>query len=92
MAEGSNPSRPADREEKMEVRKHVLVPPHEIMSEAEVEKLLASYEITRRELPKIMINDPAITDLGAKGGDVVRIKRSNPISGISYYYRVVVEE
>jgi len=76
----------------MEVRKHVLVPPHEIMSEAEVERLLANYGITRRELPKIMINDPAIKDLGAKGGDVVRIKRSSPISGISYYYRVVVEE
>lgn len=76
----------------MEVRKHVLVPPHELMSEAEVEELLAIYGITKKELPRIKINDPAIKDLGAKSGDVIRIKRISPISGISYYYRVVVEE
>jgi DNA-directed RNA polymerase subunit H len=76
----------------MDVRKHVLVPPHELMSEAGVEELLAKYGITKRELPKILISDPAIKDLGAKSGDVVKIRRNSPVSGISYYYRVVIEE
>lgn len=76
----------------MEVRKHVLVPPHELMSEAEVEELLAKYGITKKELPKINVNDPAIKDLGVENGDVIKIKRISPISGISYYYRVVIEE
>jgi len=76
----------------MDVRKHVLVPPHELMSEAEVEELLTEYGITRRELPKILISDPAIKDLGVKSGDVIKVRRNSPVSGISYYYRVVVEE
>jgi len=70
----------------------VLVPPHELMSEAEVEELLTEYGITRRELPKILISDPAIKDLGVKSGDVIKVRRNSPVSGISYYYRVVVEE
>lgn len=93
MAEGSNPSRPAEREEKMEeVKRHVLVPSHDLMSEEETREILAKYGVTKRELPKISVNDPAIKGLGVKQGDVIRIKRESPFTGVSYYYRVVMEE
>jgi DNA-directed RNA polymerase subunit H len=76
----------------VEIRKHIMVPPHEIMSEDEVKKLLEIYRITKKELPKILMSDPVIREMNAKVGDVLKITRKSAIAGVSYYYRVVVEE
>ena len=97
MAGGSNPSRPARKrqnagEKMVEIRKHIMVPPHEIMSGDEVKKLLERYRITKKELPKILMSDPVIKEMNAKIGDVLKITRKSAIAGVSYYYRVVVEE
>ena len=72
--------------------KHVLVPSHRILSEKEKEELLKEKNIKLHQLPKILINDPAIKELKPKVGDVVEIIRKSPTSGETKYYRVVVIE
>ena len=76
----------------MEIRKHIMVPPHETMSGNEVKKLLEKYGITKKELPKISLDDPVTKEMKSKVGDVLKITRKSAIAGISYYYRIVVEE
>ena len=46
-------------------------------------------EVTEKELPKILIMDPAILAMEAKKGDVVRITRKSQTAGFSTYYRAV---
>jgi DNA-directed RNA polymerase subunit H len=75
----------------LDVTKHILVPKHEIISESEKEELLKKYGITLRQLPRILLNDPAIKHLNPKVGDVVRIIRKSPTAGEVEYYRVVVK-
>jgi len=72
--------------------KHVLVPSHRILSEKEKEELLKEKNIKLHQLPKILLNDPAIKELKPKVGDVVEIIRKSPTSGEAKYYRVVVIE
>ena len=45
---------------KLNVLKHVMVPDHKIMSDGEVSDLLARYNITTEQLPKIYHDDPAV--------------------------------
>jgi len=68
-----------------------LVPTHELLNLEEAEKVLKKYGVTRIELPKIMMNDPAIAHLKVSVGDIIMILRNNPETGKSYYYRVVIE-
>lgn len=71
---------------------HVLVPKHEIMKEEEIPELEKKYTITKYQLPRILKNDAAISQLNAKVGDVIEITRESPIVGKIKYYRVVVLE
>lgn len=68
-----------------------LVPEHEKLSDDEKEELLEEYEIRTKELPKILMDDPAIEDMDTEAGDVIKITRDSPTQGESTYYRVVVE-
>jgi len=70
--------------------KHVLVPKHEVLPEKEAEELLRRYNITKSQLPSILITDPALKGLNVNVGDIVRITRKNPVTGTSYAYRVVI--
>ena len=70
---------------------HKLVPKHELLSPEESQKILDEYNVTRDQLPKIVLNDPAIKHLEAGVGDIIRIIRLSEIVGKSIYYRVVVE-
>ncbi len=70
---------------------HEFVPEHEIMSEEEAEELLRRYGVEKEQLPKIKSKDPVIKEIGAKVGDIIRIKRKSKTSGIALYYRLVVE-
>ncbi|RLG49035.1 MAG: DNA-directed RNA polymerase subunit H [Thermoproteota archaeon] len=70
------------------VLEHVLVPHHEIVPREKVEKLKERYG-PLEFFPKIRADDPVVTRLGAKPGDVIRIVRPDePVPT----YRVVVEE
>ena len=77
---------------KMDISKHVLVPKHEVLTEEEAEKVLKKYNITKSQLPKILISDPMVKKIGAKVGDIIKITRKSPTAGESIFYRVVVSE
>jgi len=79
---------------------HHLAPPHEILSEAESQKLLAEMATPPERLPKIFVNDPGLqtdpkyTALKEAGeplvGRLVRIRRPSATAGESLAYRVIV--
>lgn len=76
----------------VDITKHLLVPKHSKVSEAEQKKLLEKYSITLRQLPKIQKDDPAIAKLGVKAGEIIKIERDSKTAGKTYYYRVVAED
>lgn len=61
------------------------------MSDSEVEELLNRYKITKRELPKIRLEDPAMVAINAKEGQVIDITRNSKVAGESHYYRLVIK-
>jgi DNA-directed RNA polymerase subunit H len=74
-----------------DVMSHQLVPKHEVISEKEVEDVLNRFELTKDQLPKILITDPVVKRIGAKVGDVIKITRESPTAGISEFYRMVID-
>ena len=77
---------------KVDIIKHILVPKHSLLGQKEKIKLLEKYDISTRQLPKILKKDPAIKDLNPKVGDVIKITRQSPTSGEYMFYREVVNE
>lgn len=69
--------------------KHVLMPTHTLLNDKEKEKVLSAYAISANQLPKILINDPAIASLDPKVGDVIRVDRTSYTMGKTAIYRVV---
>jgi len=67
------------------------VPDHEIATEKEVERLMKKYHVQGWQLPKIHIDDPAIADLDAIPGDVIKIIRKSPTAGVFITYRYVID-
>ncbi len=67
---------------------HSLQPKHTKLKSDEVKKLLVKYNISLSQLPKIKIEDPALSE-GFNVGDVVKIERKDDDKG-KIYYRVVV--
>jgi DNA-directed RNA polymerase subunit H (RpoH/RPB5) len=76
-------------EKTYDVGKHTLVPKHVKLSQKEKEELLQRYGIQSRDLPKILVTDPALQRLDAAEGDIVKIIRSHSIAGDSVFYRRV---
>ncbi len=76
---------------KFKADKHILIPKHSKLSDAQKEKLLEKYNISIKELPRILKADPAIISLNAKPGDVIKIARDSPTAGEAVFYRVVVD-
>ena len=70
---------------------HEFVPKHEILTAEEREKLLTEYKVQPYQLPRIKASDPAVTSIGARSGDVVRVIRKSPTAGKYVAYRYVVE-
>lgn len=67
---------------------HILQPKHTKLGKEELAKLLAQYNISVAQLPKIFKRDPALPE-GIKVGEVVKIERKTE-EGFENYYRVVV--
>lgn len=75
---------------KFDVKKHELVPKHSKASEKEKKEITEKYKISVYDLPSIKANDPAIKDLDAKAGEVIKIERKSPTSGDTIFYRCVI--
>ena len=77
--------------EEIQLIKHFLVPEHVKLSDNEKKELLNKYNISLRQLPMIMIKDPALKNIDVKVGDVLAIKRSLKNPKESDFYRVVID-
>ena len=71
--------------------KHMLIPKHVKLSDAQKEKLLEKYSVSLKDLPRVLKTDSAIISLDAKPGDVIKITRNSPTAGEAIFYRVVVD-
>ena len=69
---------------------HVLIPGHQKLGDKDKQELFENYHITIRDLPKILVTDPAVQPLNVKPGDVVKIIRKSPTAGEAIFYRGVV--
>jgi len=68
---------------------HILIPQHRKLDEQETEEILKKYNVSRKQLPRIKINDSAILEMDPKKGDIIEIIRDSPTAGKSFFYRVV---
>lgn len=68
---------------------HSLQPKHSKLSEKEAEELLSNFNISKSQLPKILLDDPAIPK-DCQVGDIIKIERKVVDGKMAYYYRVVV--
>jgi DNA-directed RNA polymerase subunit H (RpoH/RPB5) len=74
----------------MDQNTNFLIPKHEKLSEKEVANILEKYSLKdKSSLPKIRLDDAAISQLEVTTGDVVVITRKS-CAGESKYYRVVI--
>ena len=74
-----------------DVRKHVLVPKHEILSAEQAKVVLGQFKVTPHQLPLIKSSDPVTKAVGAKPGNILKITRDSQTAGRSTAYRYVVE-
>jgi DNA-directed RNA polymerase subunit H len=74
----------------VDVSQHNLVPEHTVLDEADLEDVLAEYDIDRTDLPKIKRADPALPD-DAEVGDVVEIVRDSRTTDEATVYRLVID-
>ena len=74
-----------------EIQDHELVPKHEALSASECKEVLEKFNVTKGQMPRINVSDPAIEKLDAKPGDIIRITRKSPTAGESVYYRTVIK-
>ena len=78
--------------EKFDIKKHIFVPEHKKLNQKEAKEVLDKFGIHFGNLPKILITDPAISNLGVKQGDIIQIKRKSDTAGDTIFYRGVVNE
>lgn len=82
----------AEKETNINILKHELVPEHTILNEEEKKALIEKYKIAETQLPKIFTSDVVVKAIGAKKGDVIKIKRKSLTAGKTVYYRLVVKK
>jgi len=74
----------------VDVSQHELVPDHSVLEDAEIDSVLEEYGLSRTDLPKIKLNDPALPD-EATPGDVIEIVRDSRTTDTATSYRLVIE-
>jgi len=74
----------------VDVSQHELVPDHTVLEDAEIDSVLEEYGLSRTDLPKIKLNDPALPD-EATPGDVIEIVRDSRTTDTATSYRLVIE-
>ena len=74
---------------KYDILKHELVPKHSKLSVKEKKELFDTYNISERELPRILKSDTAIANLNVDIGTIIKIIRKSKTAGEAVFYRVV---
>jgi DNA-directed RNA polymerase subunit H len=70
---------------------HILVPMHRIISEQEVETVMAKYNITNKnQFPDISRFDPVARVIGLRPGQICHIIRPSKTSIKANYYRICI--
>jgi DNA-directed RNA polymerase subunit H (RpoH/RPB5) len=67
---------------------HILQPKHIKLSEKEAQELLKKLNISKSQIPKILVTDVALPE-GCQIGDIIKIERKTE-DKVNLYYRVVV--
>lgn len=70
---------------------HILVPKHEVLTKEQEDHLMQSFNISKKQLPKMFAKDAAIQYLNPKKGDIIKVTRASETSGKTVFYRAVVE-
>ena len=69
---------------------HILQPKHVKMSEKEANELLLKFNVSKAQLPKIFLTDPALPS-GCQIGDIIKIEREESENNkINIYFRTVI--
>jgi len=77
------------------VLEHQMVPEHYLLSLEEEKEVLKQLNITRDQLPKLRMSDPAVRILrrietDVKEGRIVRIIRESQTAGQTTVYRLLI--
>ena len=74
------------------IKRHVLVPQHRVLDEAETEAVLRRYNVAdaRRQIPEISRFDPVAMALCMRPNQLCHIVRKSPTALVYDYYRICI--
>ena len=75
----------------MNIIEHELQPKFELLTSEERDKKFNEYSIEKKNMSKIFSTDPIARYYAAKPGDIFRIIRPSPFTGMGFHYRLVIE-